>query len=226
MGGRFLPMQIRTKEEFIDCVARERAWRVKELAALKNMLELSDLQPGRRDALNKSSIALLYAHWEGFVKKAGGYFLEYVAMQRLNLNELQPCFISLIFKSRIDEASASKKYSVFGDIAVKLIGGRDTKITVPYKNTIDTQSNLSSSVLREILLCLGLDYSFYEPKQKWIDAKLVNRRNHVAHGNDLGLDTDDVLAMFEEVISLIDLFRNLIENSAVTAGYKRTVGAG
>lgn len=219
-------MQIRTKEEFIDCVARERAWRVKELAALKNMLELSDLQHSRREALNKSSVALLYAHWEGFVKKAGGYFLEYVAMQRLKLNELQPCFISLILKSRIDEASASKKYSVFGAIAEKLINEHDTKVAVPYKNIIDTQSNLSSGVLREILLCLGLDYSFFESKQKWIDAKLVNRRNHVAHGNDLGIDTNDVLAMFAEVISLIDLFRTLIENSAVTAGYKRTVGTG
>ena len=224
MGDGYFVMAIRTTEQFIDRVAQERAWRIKELSALKSMLETSHLSPSRQTVLNKSCVALLYAHWEGFVKKSGNYFLEYVAMQRMQLKELKPCFISLILKSKIDAACDSKKYSVFGDIAGYLVSSQESRIAVPYKNIIDTQSNLSSSVLREILACLGLDYSGFEPKQKLIDSKLVNRRNYIAHGEDVEINTDDVKEMFVEVLSLMDDFRTLIENSVVLASYKRTSG--
>ena len=85
---------------------------------------------------------------------------------------------------------------------------------------MDTQSNLSTTVLKEIMWCLGLDYELYASKEKLIDLKLVGRRNHVAHGESIEIDTDDFIEMVDEVIGLMSTFKNLVENSCITEAYK------
>jgi hypothetical protein len=56
-----------------------------------------------------------------------------------------------------------------------------------------------------------------------IDLKLVGRRNHVAHGEDMPINAIDFIEMTDEVVDLMNTFRNLIENSAVTGDYKRAI---
>ena len=92
---------------------------------------------------------------------------------------------------------------------------------LPYKNVIDTESNLSSKVFRDVVEKLGLDYSSYETREKLIDEKLLESRNTIAHGSYLATDLDGYIDLQDEVLGMMELFRNQIENSAITKSYRR-----
>jgi hypothetical protein len=213
-------MAIRTSEELVDKIAEDFVWRKREISELKNLINQSTISDVRKRVLCRSGVALLYAHWEGFIKKSGAYFLEYVANQRHSISELRSNFVTLLLKGKIDKASESKKYSAFDEVTQYIINNQDTRVRIPYKNVVDTQSNLSSTVLKEIMWCLGLDYEIFAAKEKLIDLKLVGRRNYVAHGEYLAVDVDDFIEMVEEVLGLMNTFKNLLENSAITGQYK------
>jgi hypothetical protein len=211
---------IRTKENLIDKIGQDHVWRLREISELKNLIKEPTISDIRKRVLCRSGIALLYAHWEGFVKKSGTYFLEYVAGQRHNISELRSNFVTLLVRGKIDKASESNKYSAFDEVTRYIIENQTTRVRIPFKNVVDTQSNLSTTVLKEIMWCLGLDYAIFEAKEKLIDLKLVGRRNHVAHGESMEIDKDDFLEMADEVLCLMVTFKNLLENSAITETYK------
>ena len=127
--------------------------------------------------------------------------------------------MTLILKSKFDQAVKSNKYSVFNEITEYLIANQDTRARVPYKNIVNTNSNLSSTTLKEITWCLGIDYSHFSSKEKLIDLKLVGRRNNIAHGGEFPMGREDFIELADEVTGLLNTFRNLIENSAVTEDY-------
>jgi len=216
-------MAIRTQEDLIDKIAADHVWRIREISELKTLIESPSLSQQRKTVLCCAGIALLYAHWEGFVKKTGTYFLEYVSLQRLPVSDVKSNFITLMMKSSIDEATKSKKYSAFDNLTDFLISKKSNRTKIPFKNVVNTESNLSTTVLKEITWCLGIDYGLFESKEKMIDLKLVGRRNHVAHGEEIPVNILDFIEMSEEVIGLMNTFRNLVENSAITGGYKRAI---
>lgn len=211
---------IRTKEELIDKIAIDHIWRLREINEMKNLIETDKASTLQKYVLCRAGIALMYAHWEGFVKKTGTYFLDYVSNQRHCISELKSNFVTLIVKGRIDSAHDSKKYSAFDEITKYILNNQQSRAKVPTKNVVDTQSNLSTTVLKEILWCLGLEYDLFESKEKLIDQKLVNRRNHIAHGQEIEIELDDFSEMVEEVLGLMTTFRNLLENCTITEGYK------
>lgn len=211
---------IRTKEDLVDSIGQDHIWRLREISELKNLIEEPSISDLRKRVLCRAGIALLYAHWEGFVKKSGTYYLEYVASQRHKISELRSNFITLLVRGKIDKASESNKYSAFDEVTRYILVNQTTRAKIPTKNVIDTQSNLSTTALKEILWCLGLDYQLYESKEKIIDLKLVGRRNHVAHGESLTINVEDFVEMVDEVLGLMATFKNLLENSCITESYK------
>src|SRR5229473_3553693 len=88
-------MTIRTVEQLFDQLSDELAWRKKELATLKSLVEHRTLSNERRTVLLRAGVALLYAHWEGFVKAASRAYLEFVSFQRLRHQDLAPNFLAL-----------------------------------------------------------------------------------------------------------------------------------
>ena len=213
-------MAIRTTENLVDRIAQDHVWRVREISELKYLIEQTTTSDIRKKVICRSGIALLYAHWEGFVKKTGTYFLEYVSYKRLKIKELRSNFITLILRGKIDRASESKKYSAFDEITKYIIQNDDARTSIPFKNVVNTESNLTTKVLKEITWCLGIDYSVFRSKEKLIDLKLVGRRNHVAHGQEIIVDNEDFLEMADEVLGLMNTFQNLLENAAVMKQYE------
>ena len=211
---------IKTKEDLVDRIGNERVWRIKEIAEMKHIVEVKSISSTRKSVLCRAGLALIYAHWEGFVKKSGTYYLEYIASQRLPLAKLQGNFVTIVLRSRIDRASISKKYSAFEDVTNFIRNNQGTRAFLPFKNIIETKSNLSSTVLKEITWCLGIDYNIFATKEKLIDSRLVGHRNHVAHGEAIEINQEDFSELANEVVELIDIFRTQIENAATMERYK------
>jgi hypothetical protein len=213
-------MKIHKEEQLSDKLAEELAWRKIELSALKAMINLKSLSPVKNKALLRSGITMLYAHWEGFIKVSANSYLEFVAMQNLSYKQLSNNFIALSMKDKLDQANQINKATIYNEIAEFFLTRMGERISIKYRNRITT-SNLSSSVFKDIVYMLGLDYSFYESKETIIDKKLLEKRNTIAHGNYLDINEQEYDELHTQIITIMDHFRNQIDNCASTKQYCR-----
>lgn len=211
---------IRTTDELINKIGQELIWRRKELSELKGLVQETEGQIRSR-VIVRSAVALLYAHWEGFVKKSSAYYLEYVASHRLTHGMLASNFVALILKSKFVDLAASEKISGANVLAEFFCTALNQQSSVPYKKVIDTGGNLTSKALQDILSALGLPETQFATKLPFIDANLVNPRNHIAHGETLGITVDEFLELYDVVMGLLNAYRNEIENAAVLKSFKR-----
>jgi deoxyadenosine/deoxycytidine kinase len=164
---------------------------------------------------------MLYAHWEGFIKSSSNAYLEFVSWQKLPNKELTYNFIALSARRILQDASLSTKMKSHIAVTEFFLEKMENKSSIPTKNVINTKSNLTSSVLREITEILDFDYSFYAPKEKLIDDKLVNSRNNIAHGNYLQVDQKEFSELYEQVLEMMAYFSAQIDNAATLKIYSK-----
>lgn len=214
---------LRTLTQLQDELDAERIWRLKELSVLRKKLlsgvARNSVVTGDDLALLRPCIAMIYAHWEGFVKAAASAYLEFVAMQRLPHKEMLSPFLALAARRHASEAGAT------GPAADRIIisfyrDHSESRGYIPYKGGVDTKSNLWFEVFQEIYESLGLPWQSYELKQKLIDTKLVSKRNAIAHGRYIDVKTDDVEELFDEIIELMDMIKEQLLDAANTGKYK------
>jgi hypothetical protein len=91
-------MPASTVEELGDDLDASLQWRRSELASLHSAVQglarTAESAPFGR-ALLRSSVALMYAHWEGFTKDALQGYLDFVARRRLKYGDLSDAFATL-----------------------------------------------------------------------------------------------------------------------------------
>lgn len=218
-------MTIRTLEQLSDYLDSELAWRKKELASLKALIDQSSSAGSRRETLLRSGVAILYAHWEGFIKSAANAYVEYVSRQQLTYAELTSNFVAVGIRALLTRAAQSKKARDHNELVTFLRTQMSARSSIPFRAAIDARSNLNSAVFRDIVERLGLDYGPYETKENLIDKSLVERRNTVAHGHFMLIDASSFGELLSEVLSIIELFRNQIDNSARSGSFRTKVGS-
>lgn len=213
-------MSVRTFEELSDRLAEDLVWRKKELTVLRKLV--SQATPDRKTVLLRSLIAILYAHWEGFVKRASGAYLEYLARRRLPYAELASNFVAYSLAPQIRDASSRRDLAALIEVVSTLRGGLSGRSRIPFKDGIEAGANLSSKVLRRLTTTLGIDYRPFETKAVLIDERLLGNRNRIAHGDYLVLDEDDALELLREIQALMDSYRDQIENAVAMKAYRNS----
>lgn len=212
-------MKLRTTENLVDFLDIEMAWRKKELSTIRNRVEKSSkkLQPTEI----RSGILLLYAHWEGFLKRAAEAYLDFIIFQRLTLKELKLNFVAVCAKQKLNTFQKTNKATIHNQIVQYFNNCDDEKFNVNPSSVVRTGSNLNSDILKEMTAGIGLDFSPYETKSNLIDEQLLNYRNSIAHGQYLEIDSTDYLRLHVEVRQMIEKYKTDIENSAVLKKYKK-----
>jgi hypothetical protein len=213
-------MKLKTAEQLSDRLSNDLAWRKKELSEVKSLVETKTFSPSKHKTLIRSGVCILYAHWEGFVKLAANSYLEYIRMQKLCYEDLTSNFLALAMKEKLKEAKKTNKPSLYIPVCNFFLDELNQKCSLP-KDAISTESNLSSEILKEITHTLGIDFSLYSTKSVLIDTKLLKTRNEVAHGEYSTFDQEEYIELHQEVITMLDLFRNQIENAAINKEYMR-----
>lgn len=208
-------MRIGSPSKLANRLDRSLAWRKKELTVAKLTAESS--QPAIAQVLRRSGLALMYAHWEGFIKDASISYLTYLAGNALEVGKLKSCFVAVALSGDIRTSGQSKKISAQASL-VELIRSLDqppplTKRLLA-KGVISTKSNLKGVVLREIAATLGIDYSLFELKEKPVIDRLVRFRNMIAHGDGLPVSQADYSDLHTEIIALMDAYKNLVQDAA------------
>lgn len=213
-------MKIRTLDELLRVMDEDRIWRIREITLLRSQFVDSKHSDAIKGALRRSFIPLAYAHWEGYVKKVGQSYLDYVAVQKLKLGELSPNFQSLYFSIEChSDLSQMKRHSLQGVLS-RMKSSMNDRVYIRSKGVISTQGNLNSDALTDICLNLGIDVGAFKFHVSFIDKILVARRNAIAHGQaDL---VDDRMAedIRQKVVECIDIYKGLAVDSATNRRYR------
>lgn len=212
--------KIRTANDLSNYLDSEQSWRKKEIITIKLMHD------GAREhhavMLRRAGIALLYAHWEGFVKATGTAYVEYVGRQNLRYRDLQPGFLALAMKAQIEQAVSSAKGQLLTQIAEFFVNRMDEPVKLVSSKAVQTKSNLSADRLRDIITVLGLDYRPFELLEKNVIERLVSQRHSIAHGHYLDVDRKEFGTLHQQTLAMLDEFRTQVENAALTHAFQQS----
>ena len=210
-------MRLRTLSDLQEAVDNETAWRRRELTTA-----LMNVQGSRGSKIQvnlRAGVALLYAHWEGWVKALGRLYIEYVNTQGPCFEDLSPAFLGNALRTRLDSVSQALSAQIHVEFGSFLLdSGLKSKVTLN-PDLIRTSGNLSSSVLRDVTTRLGLPYAPYETRSNLIDEKLVRRRNNISHGDYLEVDEESYEELHQKVLEMLNRFTADLLNAAATRAY-------
>lgn len=209
------------EEKLAEKLDEDLAWRKKELSFILQNVKSSD---NNTIFFNlRIGIAILYAHWEGYIKKSSVSYLEFIKDCKLNYCDLKINFIALSLKALLNQLEQTNKSSIHNEVVRFLIEDLGQRAKIPYRKSITTKSNLNFELFQDILIKLGLDYSPYELKKNLIDLKLLYIRNNVAHGNYIAIDKNEFLNLYEEVIGIMDSVKEQILDCIESKRFMREI---
>lgn len=172
--------------------------------------------------LVKASLLLCYAHWEGGVKEISIIYLRHVEQQKKLRSELSTNFLALESISSIKQAALSSEILLYKQVVDHTRFNLPHRYRLPNINLIDTESNLSSKVINNILCCIGLDseVDYFIEKKRVIDTQILKTRNDVAHtGQTENREDIDIIVIIDEILELLNRFQTIVENAAATKSY-------
>ncbi len=210
--------KIRTLNQLQEVLDAEMSWRLKEISDFK--LATKSSSESSRTFL-RAGVALVYAHWEGFIKAASEHYLNFVDNQGHRYRDLKTCFAVLGLKGKLALLSDSRKAKPNIEALDFVLAEMDRPAKMSLSNAVDTESNLTSKVFANIAASIDISVSSYETKFKLLDESLVKRRNKVAHGEYLDLNAADFRALADEILSMMRAYKTDIQNAASLKGYKR-----
>lgn len=213
---------IRTLEQLQAALDKEFSWRIKEIGAF-NVASKANNQQAKYFV--RAGVALVYAHWEGFIKTSSEMYLSYVGSRHLKYRDLKSCFALFGLKAKLSTLAESRKTSPNISAFEFILDGMDETARMNLSSAINTESNLTSKVFENIASSLDIDPRTYDTKFNLIDESLVKRRNQIAHGEYLDISSKEFGHLSAEVIGLMRLYKTDLENAASLEAYKRHVAA-
>lgn len=209
-------MKISQLESYLE---DDLAWRKKEISSLTLIAENND-----NPVLLKSAILLLYAHWEGYVKKSSKTYLKYIAELKHSVGSLTENFKAVALKSIIFQCiENSESLSLHNELAImNKMGKLDSmrfKLDIDVDNdlqkcVIDTKHNLSPKIFKNIISIIGLNYKTqFESKEGHINKHLLANRNLIGHGGKYqDKEEDEFILNIKEIKKLRDIVFIIIDN--------------
>ncbi|MBE4573092.1 hypothetical protein BOO36_04400 [Vibrio navarrensis] len=196
-----------TIEAFIDLIDEDLVWRKKEISDLL-FLHNED----NNHLILKSVILLMYSHWEGYIKNISKQYLMLISDLDLELNKLGINFEAIDIKSDIKNCfDSSQTLNLVNEINfLNKIYTKNKKFKLPSsfkkekdKSVINTRDNLNIDTFQSFLKILGIyDFKPLKTRIQYIDEKLLNNRNIIAHGSKIHPNTNTFNMDIEEIKKL------------------------
>lgn len=212
-------MSSRTPEELIGELDRGFAWRAKELTALRFVVETSP--DSEQPIMIRAATALVYAHWEGYIKDAGTRYLRFVAMRRLPYSELADHFAALGLRREASKLAYAQTPDECIQAYRELMARQNGQSSIPDAGVIDTGSNLNFKRFERILSILGIESAAYSTREAMIDERLLKTRNNIAHGEFVEPDFDQYDEVHTSVVEILSAVRDQIADAVQDAAYRR-----
>lgn len=212
-------MKVRSTYELETKLDDDLVWRRKEFTTIRFLVAAA--RKHEKIVLTRAGIALLYAHWEGHIKTAAEAYICYLNFKAHKYSEMKDNFTQLSLTDKFAQGFSIKKFASQKGIFEYLTGSLSDNFKVDEKKIIDTESNLKSTVLFNMMGQLGLDMKDFELKENFIDSIMLKNRNSIAHGDRVKeKELEDAYNALEtELLEMIVTFQNLIRNAASNQEY-------
>ena len=211
-------------EQFEKFLQDDLSWRKKEISDLYMICLEND-----KEVIFKSMILILYAHWEGYIKKSSKLYIKYIAEKKTKIVDLTENFKAIALKSNVNrciencdkltlanELDFMNKYQKMANKKFKLNinpdNDRDSDI-------INTHHNLKPKVFENIINILGLKYNdAYKVRENYINNNLLASRNAIGHGSkfyleeqvDFNLTIDDLEKLKHIIVCILDFHKEIL----------------
>ena len=176
-------------------------WREAELASFKILVTEADKGSVRQIALLRAMWAMLYAHYEGFAKFGWDLYLEALEAQGPNRGDCTEAVARLSLLKEFKEFRADlTPFSIWkfcNSTFASLLGEK-----VSFNLHLETESNLWPKLFRYNSQLANLPCTMIDAHDAKIRA-LVERRNEIAHGQKMVINTLDEYQEYENAATLV-----------------------
>lgn len=207
-----------TVQGLSDHLDTDLVWRRKELSDMKAAIERADAVS--KSVLLRALITMCYAHWEGYVRICANLYFDYIALRKLQYSALERQIYVNSFLVRLDVMNKTR-LSIEGrcKLVNDILDGTENRFGYINPDLIDTRSNLSADVIKDICMICGVDGAHFEEKRPFIDVIVLKRRNAIAHGQQEYINESDIDDLVADTLALMQHFRSLLENKVYTKTY-------
>lgn len=180
----------------IDIISQDLDWREREIAAMRVLLSGPGLTDSQRAALLRAGWAMLYAHYEGFIKNTLTVFYDEAAKTAGKCEHLPSN--TKVFALR--DALRALRNLPCDDMLSRVENFQSEHLASnPQFPDVDTKSNLWPDVLIDLLKTADLNTSIAEKNEAKLRT-LVSRRNSIAHGEKSFINEVSYFRGFEEAV--------------------------
>lgn len=210
-------MKIRDIENLEERVDRDFAWRKMELLQLKMAIENNNVALSKK-TLVRSGVALLCAHWEGFIRNVANYYVVYICSQKIKYKNLKENFLAFKIKKDVQLSGRSPKNSVHTKFLLKLESLKEEVFYIkyddkPFQRIINTDSNLNFELFDEIIKSIGLN-NIYKTKKNYIDNEMLKYRHEIVHGESYKDTEYNFTEVYNHVLSIMESFKSQVIEAA------------
>lgn len=206
-------------EKLVDDLDNDLAKRRREVIDLRLMVSASS--GARLDLLARACHVMAYAHWEGFVKFSLRAYLQHLVSLGLKVGDLNYNLQGLAVRSAMKTAAEPERAV---DQVGLLLQALDARASDPFgvvPADVVRTGNMTSSTLKSLLGCAGLDYlSAYEVRENFIDSVVCGRRHRIAHGEWQPISQVDARTVAEDVLQLCSEVNQQIQTAALYEYYQ------
>ena len=195
-----------------DDLTRGFNWRLREIHQLRTAIsDVADLDKG---SVARASFVLLYAHWEGFIKRSTELFFNYIIRLNKPVHELHVGAKVVCLRREIVHALTYGNKTNKQIVALLQIVAEsgNKKLTKRHAAHMVQSANMTFSEFADTCILFGIESSEFDEYQDLIDKILVHKRHQIAHGAYLHVGSEDFVSTSDDVIAVMRRFRNQIEN--------------
>ncbi|MFJ8865443.1 MAE_28990/MAE_18760 family HEPN-like nuclease [Streptomyces sp. NPDC102473] len=212
---------IRTVDQLQASLTEGLVWRTHEMDQW--LMVANRVRPHELPGILRGGLALVYAHWEGYVKDSACSYLEYVSRKGLKIGDLRPELAAIALRSSLGKGEQSKDSKSHTEIVSLLRNELSKPAQLKYDSAIiRTRSNLNFEVFDDIMHSIGCDASRHLIFRLLIDSRLLKFRNDIAHGRREYVALDDWVEIRDRIVLILKDVRDQISNSAAQKLYLAT----
>ena len=158
-------------------ITRDLDWRESEIAAMKILLRSQRITAKQEKTLLRAAWAMLYAHYEGFVKNCLTLFFDEITRRSVPCNSLPRLTRAFALGSAIGRIRSMPTVDAIDEVS----NFSQHLTSIPAFPDVDAKDNLWPFVLKDLLSSADLSTVVVEKHFNKLKT-LVARRNSIAHG--------------------------------------------